>query len=172
MPKFMLKNCKYFAILVMLIQFGCSADRISRVNSTAQEDSTDFRLNERIAGQTILGPFTPAPAFTFYWLNNPANCRARMTVTSALGENALLRVYSVNDALGTYKETLLSKLLISLPKPAAGGSPTTKTIDLPLLPASTPSSMIEIRLSAGQNRLNAYIAADCAIRDSDYGVSF
>ncbi len=81
-------------------------------------------------------------------------------------------MYSVNDALSTYKETLLSKLLISLPKPAAGVSPTTKTIDLPLLPASTPSSMIEIRLSAGQNRLKAYVAADCAIKDSDYGVSF
>jgi hypothetical protein len=124
------------------------------------------------SAKTILGPFTPAPALTFYWLNNPASCRARVRVTTTSGENALLRVYAVNDALSEYKEKMLNKVLISLPKPSGSGRVTSKIIELPPLPAATPNSMIEIRLSTGQNRLSAYVESECAIKDSDYGVSF
>ncbi|MCX6117659.1 MAG: hypothetical protein NT027_08970 [Proteobacteria bacterium] len=172
---------KIFFVGVIIVGISCCG--LSEYSSRDEETSNklagetqvpDLNLDVSVAaaGKTIIGPFVPAPAFSFYLVNNPANCKARIKVTSILGENGLLRVYRVNQALGTYSEILQDKFLVSLPKAASSQSPTTKVYELTALPASTPSTMIEIRLSTGQNRLKAYFEADCDIKDADYGVSF
>ncbi|MCX6117307.1 MAG: hypothetical protein NT027_07185 [Proteobacteria bacterium] len=141
--------------------------------STSEMKLSNESLNSELApGKTILGPFLPAPAFSFYWINNPANCRSRVKVTSVLGENALVRVYLVNSDLANYKETLTNKFLVSLPQAASSQVPSTKTFELGTFPAATNTTMIEIRISTGQNRSKVYFEADCDVKDSDYGVSF
>jgi hypothetical protein len=152
-----------------------AATREVAVESEVSRSQSELNLearNERV-GRTTLGPFVPAPALSIYWLNRPADCRARVTLTSTSenGETALLRVYQTSTVLGA-SEILQNKFLASLPKPATGQQPRPRTFELSLPAAAGPGAMTEIRLSVGTKLIQAYLIADCVIRDSDYGVSF
>jgi hypothetical protein len=140
--------------------------------NSSVNDGSEFDLAAAAKGKSVLGPFTPAPALSLYWLNDPTKCRARVRVSSVLGEKALLRIYQVSTNLGGYREKLLNKFLITLPKASSSQNPSTQSFELSVPSTAMSDSMIEIRLSAGQNRLKAYFEADCEIKDADYGVSF
>ncbi len=144
-------------ILLISIMFPCAAGNASAFSSDSNAAST-------------IGPLTPSPAVTLYWLNRPSRCNANLRLISRLGETALVRAYLQSMSADGPVEQLLVKHRLTLP-PSAGGD-IVKTLSLNIPDTVPPRSVVEIRVSSGNGRLTATLIPSCRVPLGNVAVSF